>query len=226
MSSSPALIRGLLPEDPFLETYLVRPGGAVVLLVLNRDLGFRALTPHLVLVPGYAVVGLVATGLVPYAQLKGSDPLARAFEVADVRLHRAHGQVHAVHGLHAADHRVDDGRHPDREDGQRQRDEQEVVVEKARLAGDERLEPRPIARVYDPLGDDAFDQGPRSYTYERRQREPRQDGKPDVEPDLRNPLDPGPEELEACRRAVEFIDTPARLFLEASLPDFHGRSRP
>jgi APA family basic amino acid/polyamine antiporter len=30
----------------------------------------------------YAVVGLVATGLVPYAQLKGSDPLARAFEVA------------------------------------------------------------------------------------------------------------------------------------------------
>jgi len=30
----------------------------------------------------YAVVGLVATGLVPYAQLKGSDPLARAFEAA------------------------------------------------------------------------------------------------------------------------------------------------
>jgi APA family basic amino acid/polyamine antiporter len=30
----------------------------------------------------YAVVGLVATGLVPYKQLKGSDPLARAFEVA------------------------------------------------------------------------------------------------------------------------------------------------
>jgi APA family basic amino acid/polyamine antiporter len=30
----------------------------------------------------YAVVGLVATGLVPYAQLKGADPLARAFEVA------------------------------------------------------------------------------------------------------------------------------------------------
>ena len=24
------LIRGLLPEDPFLETYLVRPGGATV----------------------------------------------------------------------------------------------------------------------------------------------------------------------------------------------------
>ena len=32
---------------------------AVVLLVLNRDLGLRALTPHLVLVPGFAVVGLV-----------------------------------------------------------------------------------------------------------------------------------------------------------------------
>jgi hypothetical protein len=32
---------------------------AVMLLVLNRDLGFRALTPHLVLVPGFAVVGLV-----------------------------------------------------------------------------------------------------------------------------------------------------------------------
>jgi APA family basic amino acid/polyamine antiporter len=30
----------------------------------------------------YAVVGLVATGLVPYTQLKGSDPLARAFEAA------------------------------------------------------------------------------------------------------------------------------------------------
>jgi hypothetical protein len=26
-----ALVRGLLPEDPFLETYLVRPGGATVL---------------------------------------------------------------------------------------------------------------------------------------------------------------------------------------------------
>jgi APA family basic amino acid/polyamine antiporter len=32
----------------------------------------------------YAVVGLVATGLVPYEQLKGSDPLARAFEVAGI----------------------------------------------------------------------------------------------------------------------------------------------
>jgi hypothetical protein len=32
---------------------------AVVLLVLNRDLGFRALSPHLLLVPGFAVVGLV-----------------------------------------------------------------------------------------------------------------------------------------------------------------------
>ncbi len=30
----------------------------------------------------YAVVGLVATGLVPYTQLKGADPLARAFEAA------------------------------------------------------------------------------------------------------------------------------------------------
>jgi aminomethyltransferase len=28
---TPALVRGLKPEDPFLETYLVRPGGAVVL---------------------------------------------------------------------------------------------------------------------------------------------------------------------------------------------------
>ena len=32
---------------------------AVVLLVLNRDLGFKALSPHLVVVPGFAVVGLV-----------------------------------------------------------------------------------------------------------------------------------------------------------------------
>ncbi len=32
----------------------------------------------------YAVVGLVATGLVPLQQLKGSDPLARAFEVAGI----------------------------------------------------------------------------------------------------------------------------------------------
>jgi hypothetical protein len=32
---------------------------AVVLLVLNRDLGFMALSPHLVVVPGFAVVGLV-----------------------------------------------------------------------------------------------------------------------------------------------------------------------
>ncbi len=32
----------------------------------------------------YVIVGLVATGLVPYAQLKGSDPLARAFEVAGI----------------------------------------------------------------------------------------------------------------------------------------------
>jgi APA family basic amino acid/polyamine antiporter len=32
----------------------------------------------------YAVVGIVATGLVPYGQLKGSDPLARAFEAAGI----------------------------------------------------------------------------------------------------------------------------------------------
>jgi APA family basic amino acid/polyamine antiporter len=32
----------------------------------------------------YAIVGLVATGLVPYRQLKGSDPLAKAFEVAGI----------------------------------------------------------------------------------------------------------------------------------------------
>jgi hypothetical protein len=32
---------------------------AVVLLVLNRDLDFRALSPHLFVVPGFAVVGLV-----------------------------------------------------------------------------------------------------------------------------------------------------------------------
>ena len=31
LPGTPALIRGLLPEDPFLETYLVRPGGATVL---------------------------------------------------------------------------------------------------------------------------------------------------------------------------------------------------
>jgi APA family basic amino acid/polyamine antiporter len=32
----------------------------------------------------YAVVGLVATGIVPYTELKGSDPLARAFEMRGV----------------------------------------------------------------------------------------------------------------------------------------------
>jgi APA family basic amino acid/polyamine antiporter len=32
----------------------------------------------------YAIVGLVATGLVPYTMLKGSDPLARAFEAAGI----------------------------------------------------------------------------------------------------------------------------------------------
>ena len=30
LAGTPALLRGLLPEDPFLETYLVRPGGATV----------------------------------------------------------------------------------------------------------------------------------------------------------------------------------------------------
>lgn len=33
----------------------------------------------------YVIVGAVATGIVPYAQLKGSDPLARAFEVAGLQ---------------------------------------------------------------------------------------------------------------------------------------------
>lgn len=33
----------------------------------------------------YVIVGAVATGIVPYQQLKGSDPLARAFEVAGLR---------------------------------------------------------------------------------------------------------------------------------------------
>jgi APA family basic amino acid/polyamine antiporter len=33
----------------------------------------------------YVIVGAVATGLVHYTQLKGSDPLARAFEVAGIR---------------------------------------------------------------------------------------------------------------------------------------------
>ena len=32
----------------------------------------------------YVIVGAVATGLVPYQQLKGADPLARAFEVAGI----------------------------------------------------------------------------------------------------------------------------------------------
>ena len=32
----------------------------------------------------YVIVGAVATGLVPYTQLKGADPLARAFEVAGI----------------------------------------------------------------------------------------------------------------------------------------------
>ena len=32
----------------------------------------------------YVIVGAVATGIVPYTQLKGSDPLARAFEMAGI----------------------------------------------------------------------------------------------------------------------------------------------
>ena len=32
----------------------------------------------------YAIVGAVATGIVPYKQLKGADPLARAFELAGI----------------------------------------------------------------------------------------------------------------------------------------------
>ena len=30
VSGTPGLVRGLLPEDPFVETYVVRPGGATV----------------------------------------------------------------------------------------------------------------------------------------------------------------------------------------------------
>ena len=47
----------------------------------------------------YVIVGLVATGLVPYAQLKGSDPLARAFEVAGITWGQAIISLGAV-GLH------------------------------------------------------------------------------------------------------------------------------
>ncbi|HEU5264374.1 MAG TPA: urea carboxylase-associated family protein, partial [Gaiellaceae bacterium] len=47
ISGTPSLVRGLLPEDPFLETYLVRPGGATVfalapderVTVIDRDGG-------------------------------------------------------------------------------------------------------------------------------------------------------------------------------------------
>ena len=50
MSLTPPLLRGLLPEDPFLETYLVRPGGATLvalapderLTVIDRDGGQTA----------------------------------------------------------------------------------------------------------------------------------------------------------------------------------------
>ena len=30
IAGTSGLVRGLLPEDPFVETYLVRPGGATV----------------------------------------------------------------------------------------------------------------------------------------------------------------------------------------------------
>ncbi|HEU0246185.1 MAG TPA: DUF1989 domain-containing protein [Gaiellaceae bacterium] len=47
ISGTPSVLRGLLPEDPFLETYLVRPGGATVfglapderVTVIDRDGG-------------------------------------------------------------------------------------------------------------------------------------------------------------------------------------------
>jgi aminomethyltransferase len=47
ISGTPPLLRGLVPEDPFLETYLVRPGGATVfglmpderVTVIDRDGG-------------------------------------------------------------------------------------------------------------------------------------------------------------------------------------------
>jgi APA family basic amino acid/polyamine antiporter len=44
----------------------------------------------------YVIVGLVATGLVPYQQLKGSDPLARAFEVAGLAWGQAIISVGAI----------------------------------------------------------------------------------------------------------------------------------
>lgn len=50
---------------------------AVMLLALNRDLGVRTLTPHLVLVPGFAVVGLVLAVLDPAIPSAGcSSPWA------------------------------------------------------------------------------------------------------------------------------------------------------
>ena len=37
LSGTPALLRGLIPEDPFLETYLVRPGGATVFTLASGE---------------------------------------------------------------------------------------------------------------------------------------------------------------------------------------------
>ncbi len=37
LSGTPALLRGLIPEDPFLETYLVRPGGATVFALASGE---------------------------------------------------------------------------------------------------------------------------------------------------------------------------------------------
>lgn len=45
MSTPSSLIRGLLPEDPFLETYLVRPGGATV-FVLSPDERLTVIDKH------------------------------------------------------------------------------------------------------------------------------------------------------------------------------------
>ena len=76
---------------------------AVVLLVLNRDLGFRVLSPHLFVVPGFAVVGLVLAvrrpghaigwlfvgmGLVAAVQAFAFGYAARAFVTASGRCRR------------------------------------------------------------------------------------------------------------------------------------------
>ena len=58
---------------------------AVVLLALNRELGWRALSPHLFVVPGFAVVGLVL------AVRRPGHPIGWLFV--------AMGLVAAVHGF-------------------------------------------------------------------------------------------------------------------------------